>query len=63
VERAIVDVEEHPRRWPVLAKQVRKRAVGRFPYSILYRVDGEAILIVAVMHMHRHPHYWTNRLR
>lgn len=40
---------------------VRQAWVNRFPYSLLYGQDGEAIVIVAIAHLHREPHYWIDR--
>ena len=62
IDRAVEDIEENPRRWPVLKKQIRRRLVGRFPYGVLYRIDLEQITIVAIMHLHRRPNYWTKRI-
>ena len=62
IDRAIEDLEENPRRWPVLKKQIRRRLVGRFPYGILYRIDPQQITIIAIMHLHRRPNYWTKRI-
>jgi hypothetical protein len=61
VLRAVEDVEENPRRWPVLSGRIRRRLVGRFPYGILYRITRTDIILIAVMHLHRHPRYWTKR--
>jgi plasmid stabilization system protein ParE len=62
VSDALVDIERHPTRWPTLGKGIRRRLVGHFPYGILYRRSHLEITIVAVMHLHRHPRYWTKRL-
>jgi hypothetical protein len=35
----------------------------RFPYSIIYRVAGEVLEVIAVMHHRRDPEFWRNRLR
>lgn len=40
---------------------VRRCLVKRFPYGILYGVDADKIIIVAVAHLHRRPDYWTDR--
>ena len=33
-----------------------------FPYGILYTVERDSILILAVMHCSRKPGYWKRRL-
>lgn len=62
IDRAIVDVEQFPRRWPVIAQKVRRRLVGRFPYGVLYRIGRTEIVVVAIMHLSRHPRYWVERV-
>lgn len=55
-------IVRHPLAWPVLDKGVRRALVHRFPYGVLYGlVDGQ-ILVVAVMHLHRRPGYWQDRM-
>jgi len=34
-----------------------------FPYSVLYTVEREFVLIVAIMHGKREPGYWRHRLK
>lgn len=62
IGRAVQDIEQHPRRWPVVARGIRRRLVGRFPYGVLYREARSEIVIVAIMHLHRRPDYWPERL-
>ena len=42
---------------------VRRYIVHRFPYGLIYTVQGDLIKIYAVMHLKRHPDYWRTRLR
>lgn len=35
--------------------------IGRYPFSMLYRVDGETVRISAVAHHGRRPKYWRER--
>jgi len=35
--------------------------VRRFPFGILYRIEPEQIVVVAVMHLRRRPGYWRDR--
>ena len=44
------------------ALPVRRRAVTRFPYHVIYIETATAIRILAVAHDHRKPGYWHDRL-
>jgi len=35
--------------------------IGRYPFSILYRVDGDIVRISAIAHHGRRPKYWSTR--
>jgi len=43
---AIAEVRRHPKRWPKLRGNVRRRLVGRFPFGILYIEDPTEIVVV-----------------
>ena len=62
VERVMNEVVHNPKAWPVIHRNIRKRVVSQFPYSVLYRVDPDEIVVVAVMRQHRHPDYWLGRI-
>jgi plasmid stabilization system protein ParE len=62
VEATIGRILESPARWPVFEEDVRRCLTHIFPYGILYSVEGESILIVAVMHCSRRPGYWKERV-
>jgi len=60
--RAVGLIEEHPLGSPVVEAPVRRKVLRKFPYSILYRVVGDAIEVVAVMHHKQRPGYWLGRM-
>jgi toxin ParE1/3/4 len=62
VEDAVYRVRESPTRWPIVDKDVRRCLTRRFPYGILYTIEADYILILAVMHCSREPDYWQARL-
>jgi len=62
VKRTITRIAEYPEVWPAISRRTRRCRTNRFPYGILYQIRGEDILIVAVMHLHRDPSSWRNRL-
>lgn len=61
IEDAIYQIREFPTRWAVLDEDVRRCLTQKFPYGILYTIEQDYILILAVMHCSRKPGYWRNR--
>jgi plasmid stabilization system protein ParE len=62
VEHAIQLVLKTPAGWSVLEEDIRRCLTRIFPYAILYTVEPDYVLIIAVMHSHREPGYWRKRL-
>ncbi len=52
----------HPHAWQRLGDQERRCRLNRFPYGMIYAIEGEIALVLAVMHLHRHPDCWRDRL-
>lgn len=63
VKRAIGRIMEYPKAWALLSERTRRCRTNRFPYGIIYQVRDDIILVVAVMHLHKHPESWKSRLR
>lgn len=61
VEDAVYRVRESPTRWTVLDEDVRRCLTHKFPYGVLYTIEQDYILILAVMHCSREPGYWKSR--
>ncbi len=61
VEAALASIAETPEMWPVLEQDVRRRLTPVFPYAVLYTLEPELVLVVAVMHCHQRPGYWQGR--
>ena len=63
---AVLEFEEGVRyyraRGRVLEDDVRRCVVRVFLYSVLYTIEADFILIVAVMHGKRQPGYWRYRV-
>ena len=60
---AVERIKANPGMWPVLDHQIRRCLVHRFPHGVIYSVDKQKsqVLILAVMHLHRQPCYWSER--
>jgi plasmid stabilization system protein ParE len=63
VRDAIARIENYPSAWTPLSKRTRRCQIHRFPYSIIYEVRAESILIVAIQHHSRKPLNWRKRLK
>lgn len=62
IEATIRRICEAPRAWRLFDGEVRRCLVQVFPYAVLYFVEPEYVLIIAVMHCSREPGYWQHRL-
>lgn len=63
VRQALHRIEHFPKAWPLLKSGVRRILLNRYPYALLYSLENESAFIWAVMHLHRNPVYWTDRLK
>lgn len=43
--------------------ELRKFVLRRFPYNVIYAVEGDEVVITAVAHHKRRPFYWGRRSR
>jgi plasmid stabilization system protein ParE len=63
VHKAVVGVAEFPLAVPQIRAGIRKKVLRHFPYNVLYSVESDTLLIVAVAHQKRRPNYWRSRLK
>lgn len=62
IESVIEQITASPERWRSFEDDVRRCLARRFPYALLYSIETDYILIVAVMHGSREPGYWKHRM-
>jgi len=62
VERAVKTIKKSPETWPAIKEKIRRRLVRRFPFGIIYCIEPEEIVIIAVAHLRRRPRYWVKRI-
>jgi plasmid stabilization system protein ParE len=62
VESAIQRIVEAPLRWRSIEGEIRRCLTRIFPYGVLYAVESDYVLVLAVMHHSRKPGYWRNRV-
>lgn len=62
VQRITGLVREQPQIGQRINEAFRSIVLARFPYSLIYVVESERILVVAVAHQRRRPGYWRARI-
>jgi mRNA-degrading endonuclease RelE of RelBE toxin-antitoxin system len=60
VDLGIKRIKENPKAWEKYSRFTRKHSLGKFPYKLIYEIDGDTITIIAVAHSHRRPSYWVD---
>lgn len=63
LDRVVRLVKTFPFASPQIEPEIRRCLFARFPYSLVYGVDADIIVIIAVANTHRVPHYWVDRLQ
>jgi len=62
LERQLGLICKMPFRFRVLHPPFRRCLIPRFPYSVIFAIEPEFILVVAVAHAKRKPGYWLERV-
>ena len=61
IEDTILRVREYPNRYATIDEDIRRCMTRKFPYAVLYTIEPDFILILAVMHCSREVGYWKSR--
>jgi plasmid stabilization system protein ParE len=51
----------NPRQFPIVFKNVRRALLRRFPYSLFFVVEDDALIVIACFHASRDPSHWQKR--
>ena len=66
VRSGIEAIENHHRIGPSVNADtetiLRNYFLGRFPYRMIYTIEANEILVVALAHQHRRSDYWRGRV-
>lgn len=62
VDASLERLRRHPRSFPVVTRGARSAVLRRFPYSVIYRFDGQVATVFAVYHGRRQPRRWADRI-
>ncbi|MBM3492755.1 MAG: type II toxin-antitoxin system RelE/ParE family toxin [Armatimonadetes bacterium] len=61
VQDAVNRVRARPGMFPLAHGDARRCRTRIFPYGVVYRIVGDSVAVLAVMHLRRDPGHWHNR--
>ena len=62
IEATIRRLASNPGQWRILEEDIRRCLADVFPYGVLYTIENDYVLIIAIMHLSREPGYWKDRV-
>ena len=63
IDAAVRFIEENPTIHQIVFKGTRKHLIRRFPYKVIYLVERENIIVLAVIHGKRSPKLIQHRIK
>jgi len=61
IDALIERMSDNPRQFPTVFKNVRRALLRRFPYSLFFIVEDDALIVIACFNASRDPSHWQNR--
>lgn len=62
IDAAIARIAEAPLRYPIGEHDTHEHVLPwRFPYTVVYRLRDNLVIVIAVAHHSREAGYWQNR--
>ena len=61
VASAFKKLTENAQGYPEIHRKTRRILLQRFPFGVFYRISGNVVTVLAVMHSSRDPNRWKSR--
>src|SRR5262245_9327221 len=62
IRRALDRLVEYPHTGHAFTSDLRRLLLHRFPFTLIYAVEQDSIVVIAVAHHGRRPGYWRSRV-
>lgn len=60
-QRVVSELRVDPARFPLYDDPYRFILLRRFPFRVIFRIDDNDVIVMAVTHGSRSPDYWRER--
>lgn len=61
VESCFSRIRSNPAIYAIASGDIRRAQVRRFPYTVFFSIEPDSIVILVIVHGHRHPRVWPTR--
>ena len=61
MDEVLLRVGSNPMQFPTIESGVRRALLRRFPYAVYFVTEAERAIVIAILHLHRHPDTWRQR--
>jgi len=62
LDRTVRLVRIHPQIATQIEPEIRRFLFAHFPYALIYGIDRDTIVVIAVAHQQQKPRYWADRV-
>ncbi len=62
IKNSINRIKKFPKSYQKVFNEIRRCTLHKFPHNILYLIENDTLLIIAISHQHRKPDYWIDRI-
>jgi len=62
LDHAVDAVLNYPHMWPRHMEETRRYVFPKFPFSLVYFVEDNVVLVVALEAENKEPGYWRDRM-
>lgn len=61
IQKTLNIIKKYPKSYSPFTSNSRKAVVNVFPYNLIYAINQNKIVILAVAHQNRKPKYWIDK--
>lgn len=62
VDTAVGTILSNPLQHPSVHRDVRRALMRRFPYQVLFIIEADTVVVIAIFHGARDPRRWQERV-
>ena len=61
VDAGFARIRQYPDATQQVTKRARRLVLAKFPYSLIYEIREDCLVVLAVAHHRKRPYYWRVR--